>query len=120
MKPISQSLYQTWCFKMSRPTFDELFERIPEWAEIGKLVLIDPEYLTDFVAADSVGFPPVGIILSSYVIGVENLDEEEYNEIMLHEEWLMHNVLVNGLIVEDVYNYSLSKFPGNEYAKENN
>ena len=105
---------------MSRPTFDELFERIPEWAEIGKLVLIDPDDFTHFVDADSGSFSTVGIILSSYVIGVENLDEEEYNDIMLHGEWLMHNILVDGLIVEDVYNYCLSQFPGDDYAKENN
>ncbi len=105
---------------MSRPTFEELIERIPAWAEIGKLVLIDPDYFTHFVDADAGSYSSVGLILSSYVIGVENLDEEEYNDVMLHEEWLMHNILVDGLIVEDVYNYCLSKFPGNENAKENN
>ena len=105
---------------MSRPTFEQLFDRIPEWAEIGKLVSIDPDHFAHFVDADPSNFSTVGLILSSYVIGVENLDEEEYNDIMLHEEWLMHNILVDGQVVEDVYNYCLSKFPGNEDAKENN
>ena len=104
---------------MSRPTFDQLFDQIPDWCGIGKLVYVDPDFLF-LLDIDSKSCSTVGLILSSYVIGVENLDEEEYNEIMQDEEWLIHDVLVDGHYVRDVYNYSLSKFIGEENAKEIN
>jgi len=104
---------------MSRPTFEQLFEQIPEWCEIGNLVSVDPDFLFLLDVCDE-ECSTVGLILTSYVIGVENLDEDEYNEIMEQEEWLIHDILVDGHYIEDVYTYSLHKFNGEQHAKEIN
>tara|TARA_B100000282_G_scaffold263021_1_gene212792 strand:- start:420 stop:731 length:312 start_codon:yes stop_codon:yes gene_type:complete len=86
-----------------RISADELINCIPEWCTIGNLVWVDGCFL-------GIDKDQLGIIISSWVIDVENIDEEEYNHIMRDGEWLLLDVVVDGQVLEQIETYCLTEF----------
>lgn len=89
----------------NRLTTDELVNQIPEWCIPGQLVWVDNCYLE----CES-GKEKVGIVLNNWIIDVEQVDDDDYNYMMTHDEWLIFDVLVEDSLVEGVYIYGIEKF----------
>lgn len=84
-------------------TNDELWEKLPKWCEPGRLVWVDADYLE--VEKDK-----IGIVLNSWILDVEQADEEEYNDMILYDEWFILDVLVDNHVEEQLYSYALIEF----------
>lgn len=67
-----------------RHTTEALIGLIPPWVEEGGLV-----YVNDFLEED---IERIGLILDYYVIDVDKLTEEEYNDLIYYEEWLLMDI----------------------------
>ena len=68
----------------SRPTFEDLTSKIPDWIFPGSLVLFDG---FEHSGGDFIDAHTVGIVVNYWIIDLENIEEEDYNEMMKHGEW---------------------------------
>ena len=90
----------------SRPTFEDLTSKIPDWIFPGSLVLFDG---FEHSGGDFIDAHTVGIVVNYWIIDLENIEEEDYNEMMKHGEWLLIDVFANEELHEHVYTYDLKQ-----------
>ena len=86
-----------------RQSTNELAEAIPVWCNIGSLVWVDGCFLggeTD----------KLGIIVSCWLVDVENIGDEDYNTMMHNDEWLLLDIAVDGELLEQVEHFCCSEF----------
>ena len=84
-----------------RMTTDELITLIPEWCYEGNLVYIDEN--EDVLSDDR-----IGLILDYYVVDIDQLEKEDYDEIVYHEEWLLLDISTDSGVHEAVNSYNVS------------
>lgn len=84
-----------------RLTTDELVALIPEWCHEGNLVYVD--YYEDVFEENT-----IGLILDYYVIDVDHLNQEEYDELVYHEEWLLLDISTDSGVIEAINSYNVS------------
>ena len=96
-----------------RLTTDELVALIPEWCFEGNLVYIDAD--EDVLTPDT-----IGLILDYYVIDVDHLNQEEYDELVYHEEWLLLDISTDVGVLETINSYSVSPVTLKIKVEENN
>ena len=84
-----------------RITTEELIALIPEWCYAGNLVYIDED--EDVLSDDR-----IGLILDYYVVDVDQLGKEDYDDLVYHEEWLLLDISTDSGVHEAVNSYSVS------------
>ena len=84
-----------------RLTTDELITMIPAWCYEGNLVHLDEN-------EDIEEKEKIGIILDYYVIDIDQLQKEDYDELMYHEEWLLLDISTDSGVHEAINSYSVS------------
>ena len=88
-----------------RLSFAQLAKKLPDWCEPGKLVWVDPCYLDG-----EQDYHKLGIVLNYWIIDVEQVDDDEYNNMMIHDEWMVFDVHVDNTLLECVFIYALEQF----------
>jgi hypothetical protein len=78
----------------------ELMDIIPSWCYTGNLVRVDEDLFDDDEER-------VGLIIDFWVICVENLSDEQYNELIYHDEWLLIDVSIDNGILHQVFPHNL-------------
>lgn len=73
-----------------RLTTDDLQAMIPAWCDTGELI-----YLSEYYYGNETEKEKIGVILDFYIICVEDLSDEDYEELMEDEEWLICDVLAD-------------------------
>ena len=84
-----------------RLTTDELIALIPVWCHEGNLVYVDEN-------EDVKEKEKIGIILDYYVVDVDQLEKDDYDELVYHEEWLLLDISTDSGILEAIHSYSVS------------
>ena len=84
-----------------RLTTDELIALIPVWCHEGNLVYVDEN-------EDVKEQEKIGIILDYYVVDVDQLEKDDYDDLVYHEEWLLLDVSTDSGILEAIHSYSVS------------
>ena len=84
-----------------RLTTDELIAMIPAWCHEGNLVYVDEN-------EDVQEKEKIGIILDYYVVDVDQLEKDDYDELVYHEEWLLLDISTESGIIEAINSYSVS------------
>ncbi|OUU31148.1 MAG: hypothetical protein CBB97_00465 [Candidatus Endolissoclinum sp. TMED37] len=88
-----------------RLSFAALAERMPEWCQPGKLVWVDPCYLEGEAERHR-----LGLVLNYWIIDIEQVDDEEYNNMMVHDEWMVFDIHVDNTLLECVFIYAIEEF----------
>ncbi len=97
----------------SRLTFEELKGMVPEWCNAGTLVRVDKDYFEHYYDRDDEE-DPIGMIVNYWILDLEQMDDEDYNDILSHHEWLIIDVMFNGEVQEHVPVYVLSEIKKGE------
>ena len=82
-------------------TTEDLTGLIPIWCFEGNLVRVDEMMFHDERER-------VGLILDYYVIDVDQLNKEDYDDIIYYEEWLLIDISTDDGILQAVNSYSVS------------
>ena len=86
-------------------TTEDLIKAIPDWVQVGNLVLIDPFEINDHFSEtfDAGDYETIGLIIEYYVLdidSIEGLTAEGLEELFHYGEWLACILLVKGVIIE--------------------
>jgi len=97
----------------NRLTFEDLNGMVPEWCDAGKLVRVDKDYFEYYYDQEDCE-DPIGMIVNYWILDLEQMDDEDYNDIIDHQEWLIIDVMFNGEVQEHVPVYVLSEIKKGE------
>ena len=85
----------------NRITTEELIAMIPAWCKEGNLVYVDEN-------EDTEEKEKIGIILDYYVVDVDQLEKDDYDDLVHYEEWLLLDISTDAGILEAINSYSIS------------
>jgi len=96
-------------------TTDDLIALIPEWLTVGALVEVDEVVLS---CSDDYNGQIMGIVLSLFVIDInDQTTREELEEMIHYGEWLHCEVLIDNQIIETDINTVYEVKEEKKYAK---
>jgi len=82
-------------------TTEDLACLVPCWCFEGNLVRIDEMIFHDEKER-------IGLILDYYVIDVDQLEKDDYDDIIYYEEWLYLDISVDNGILQAINSYNVS------------
>ena len=74
---------------------------IPEWCHQGNLVYVDE-------CEDELSEDRIGLILDYYVVDVDQLEKDDYDDLIYHEEWLLLDISTDLGVLQAVHSYNIS------------
>lgn len=96
-----------------RLTTEELIALIPDWCFQGSLVYVDE-------SEDIEEKETIGLILDYYVVDVDHLEQEDYDDIVYYEEWLLLDISTDAGVLQCASSYSVSPVKLMIKIEENN
>ena len=79
---------------------------VPDWIFPGSLVYFESDELS---GNDVNCKKTIGLIVGYWILDVEQMADEEYNDLIYYDEWLLIDLIANEELYEHVYLYDLKQ-----------